>query len=738
MSLSRIITRLSLWLLAHTFYRLEVQGAERLPACGPALLVCNHIAFIDSLLVGAGLRREICFLMPRRFYQAPAVHWLAKRMGAIPVSALDSPAQQEKALQAARDKLKAGGVVCLFAEFGLMRTGDLPRFAPSLDALTRGLSVPVVPVHIEREWGSFYGVQKGQFVFRRPRRIPFHATVHIGKPCPVGVTALEVRQTLMIRAAETAAHRDAFQRPLPATFVDSAKRNWGRLAIADSSGRELTFGKTLIGALVFRRLILKRCANEKMIGVLLPPSAPTAVLNLGILLAGRVPVNLNYTAPLPAINGAIERCGIKTIFTSERLLERFDMPRRPEMAMLEEVAKTITGIDKVVWAVIARLSPLWLLQRALISPEVALDSLATVIFSSGSTGSAKGVMLTHRNIVSNVQAMVQTIDVDRNDCLLGVLPLFHAFGFTVGLWLPMIAGFRVVYHTNPLESRTIGELCRKYGVTLMIGTPSFLLEYVRRSDAEDLASVRVPIAGAEKMRSEIADAFWEKFHLDLVQGYGCTETSPVVSVETAGRRTQSQMGSLERGTVGRPMPGVAVRVVNPETFKTLGPGQDGMLLVKGPGVMAGYLQEPERTRQVIWDDGWYITGDIARLDEDGFITITDRVSRFSKVAGEMVSHVHLEEILHRALGSMEQRLVVTSVTDAQKGERFVVLHLELGLDLEELLKRVRSYGLPALWVPRRENFYRVDALPLMGSGKLDLRQVKQVAQKLTSGTATPQ
>jgi acyl-[acyl-carrier-protein]-phospholipid O-acyltransferase/long-chain-fatty-acid--[acyl-carrier-protein] ligase len=177
---------------------------------------------------------------------------------------------------------------------------------------------------------------------------------------------------------------------------------------------------------------------------------------------------------------------------------------------------------------------------------------------------------------------------------------------------------------------------------------------------------------------------------------------------------------------------MAVRVVNPETFETLGPGQEGLLLVKGPSVMAGYLDEPEKTRQAIWEDGWYITGDVAQLDEDGFITITDRLSRFSKIAGEMVSHVHLEEALHQALGTLEQRLVVTAISDHQKGERFVVLHLDLGLAVDELLKRVRDSGLPALWVPRREHFYQVESLPLMGSGKLDLKMVKQAAQKLTA------
>ena len=388
-----------------------------------------------------------------------------------------------------------------------------------------------------------------------------------------------------------------------------------------------------------------------------------------------------------------------------------------------------------MWAVIARLVPTGLLRRTLIPREVTLDSLATVVFSSGSTGTPKGVMLTHRNIISNVEGMLQAINVDRNDCLLGVLPFFHSFGFTVGLWLPAIAGFGVVFHTNPLEARTIGELCRKYRVTLIIGTPTFMWEYVRRLEREDLASVRVAIAGAERMRLELADAFWEKFHLDLVQGYGCTETSPVVSVETAGRKQQSQMGCVgarKRGPADARDGGArgeSRNVCDP------GPGQEGMLLVKGPSVMAGYLDEPEKTRQAIWEDGWYITGDVAQLDEDGFITITDRLSRFSKIAGEMVSHVHLEEALHQALGSLEQRLVVTSVSDHQKGERFVVLHLDLGLEVDELLKRVRDSGFPPLWVPRREHFYQVESLPVMGSGKLDLKLVKQTAQKLAAGVA---
>jgi acyl-[acyl-carrier-protein]-phospholipid O-acyltransferase/long-chain-fatty-acid--[acyl-carrier-protein] ligase len=403
------------------------------------------------------------------------------------------------------------------------------------------------------------------------------------------------------------------------------------------------------------------------------------------------------------------------------------------MVMIEDLAGRITKVDKLVWAVVARVVPIALLRHWLIPAEVKLDSLATIIFSSGSTGMPKGVMLSHRNIVSNLEATQQAINVNRSDCLLGILPFFHSFGFSIGLWLPAISGFGVAYHTNPLEARKIGELCRKYHVTIMISTPTFAWEYVRRCETEDFASLRAAIVGAEKMKPELGDAFREKFHLELLQGYGCTELSPVVSVESPGYSgsDEKQIGA-KRGTVGQPIPGVAVRIVNPETFETLGCHEEGMLLVKGPSVMVGYLGEPEKTRQVMWENDWYITGDVAQLDEDGFIQITDRLSRFSKIAGEMVSHVQVEDALQRALGIPEPCMVVTSISDEQKGERFVVLHTQLGINVDELLKRMRDSGLPKLWVPRKENFFPVEALPFLGSGKLDLKQVKETAKKLAS------
>lgn len=725
--------RLCLWLLAHTFYRIKVRGAENLPRRGPALLVCNHISYVDPFLIGACTQRFVRFLMYRHFYETGGVHWLAKLMGAIPIAQDDPPRKVVESLREAQAGLKEGHLVCIFAEGSISRTGNLLRFRRGFERITRGMDVPIIPIHLDRVWGSIFSYERGKFFFKWPRQIPYPVAISIGPALTSDSTPFQVRQAVMKLSTETFAHRDATQRPLPELFLDSARRNWRRFAMADSFGRRLNFGRTLVGAMLFRRMILDRCRNEKMVGVLLPPSVPTALLNLGISMAGRVPVNLNYTSSPQAIATATERCEIKTIFTTEKLLEKLSIPRTPGMVMIEDAAKSFSSTDKFLYTAAARLLPRFALHAWLLPRDRKLDAIATVIFSSGSTGIPKGVMLSHRNIVSNVEGVQQAIAVDRNDCLLGILPFFHSFGFTDGLWLPMLSGFGVVYHANPLEARKIGELCRKFHVTILISTPTFSWKYVQICAREDFASLRLAVVGAEKMKPELAQAFKDKFGVDLFEGYGCTELSPVVAVGAPGYSDpiEKQPGH-KPGTVGHPIPGVTVRVVEPETLVDLPPDKEGMLLVKGPSVMMGYLGQPEKTSQVLVQDGWYVTGDIARLDEDGFITITDRLSRFSKIAGEMVPHIQVEDALHKALGATEPKLVVTSVPDEQKGEKLVVLHTDLGASVDDLLKRLRESNLPKLWLPRKENFFAVDALPVLGTGKLDLQKIKEIAKQFAA------
>jgi acyl-[acyl-carrier-protein]-phospholipid O-acyltransferase/long-chain-fatty-acid--[acyl-carrier-protein] ligase len=391
--------RLCLWLLAHTFYRLQVRGRENLPQRGPALLVCSHVSFIDAFLIAACSPRPIRFLMYRPLYEAPGVHWLAKLMGAIPVAAEDPPRKIVESLQQARKYLREGELVCIFAESAVTRAGNLLPFQRGFKHVIQGMRVPIIPVHLDRVWGNIFRCERGRFSFKWPRRIPYPVMVSIGRPLAPDAGISEVHQTLMTLSAEAFARRDVAQRPLHQLFLDAARRNWRRPALADSSGRELNFGRALVGTILFRRWVLQHCGEEKMVGILLPPSVPSALLNFGISLAGRVPVNLNYTTSAEALAAAIERCEIKTIFTSEKLLERFAIAQRPGMAMVEEVAGSFSASDKLLCTLAARLLPRFVLERWLLPREVKLDSLATVIFSSGSTGIPKGVMLSHRNIV---------------------------------------------------------------------------------------------------------------------------------------------------------------------------------------------------------------------------------------------------------------------------------------------------------------------------------------------------
>jgi acyl-[acyl-carrier-protein]-phospholipid O-acyltransferase/long-chain-fatty-acid--[acyl-carrier-protein] ligase len=314
-----------------------------------------------------------------------------------------------------------------------------------------------------------------------------------------------------------------------------------------------------------------------------------------------------------------------------------------------------------------------------------------------------------------------------SDRIMGVLPFFHSFGFSVSLWLPLIAGFGAVYHPNPMDAKIIGETVQKYRATLLISTPTFYAGYIRRCSAEEFASLRYAIAGAEKLREQIAQGFKQKYGLELLEGYGCTELSPVVSVNTPNVIVDKdkQIGN-KPGTVGQPIPGVAVKVIDPDSEKALPASQEGILLAKGPNCMIGYLCEPQLTEQA-FRDGWYVTGDIASIDEDGFIRITDRVSRFSKVGGEMVPHLKVEEAINRVLG--ETASVITAIPDEQKGERLVALYAHNGIAPEELWNKLNETDLPKLWIPKRDSFFRVPSIPVLGSGKVDLKMARKIAQQ---------
>jgi acyl-[acyl-carrier-protein]-phospholipid O-acyltransferase/long-chain-fatty-acid--[acyl-carrier-protein] ligase len=401
--------------------------------------------------------------------------------------------------------------------------------------------------------------------------------------------------------------------------------------------------------------------------------------------------------------------------------------------LLEEAAARPRLGEKLLALALAWLAPVGLLEKAAGREQRGtLDDLATVIFSSGSTGEPKGVMLTHYNIASNVEQLGQMFDLGPQDRFVGILPFFHSFGFTATLIAPALLGVGVAYHPNPLDAKPIGELVRRHRATYLMATPTFLQIYLRSCDAADFGSLQLVMVGAEKLPERLARAFEEKFGIRPVEGYGCTECSPVVAGNTRDFRAAGirQVGSRQ-GSIGRPLPGVSVRIVSPDTGQPLPPGQAGLLLVRGPNVMRGYLGQPEKTAEVL-RDGWYVTGDIAALDEDGFLQITDRLSRFSKIGGEMVPHGKLEEKLHEAAGATEITFAVTGVPDPRKGERLVVLHTLPEERLQEVLQQLPQLGLPNLWLPRPNQFFRVNQLPRLASGKMDLRAIRQLALRLVA------
>jgi acyl-[acyl-carrier-protein]-phospholipid O-acyltransferase/long-chain-fatty-acid--[acyl-carrier-protein] ligase len=521
--------------------------------------------------------------------------------------------------------------------------------------------------------------------------------------------------------------------------------------VADSTDARRPYIQLLIRSILLARLLRERWTGQDAVGILLPPTVAAATANIAALLSGRIPVNLNYTASADALRSAADQCGLRTVLTSRTFHERVPLEIPGEPIYLEDlVPRPSSGQtpqpgsgqgpsrnggptlrEKLGALAAALLLPIPLLERyAGRRRPAGLDDPATIIFSSGSTGDPKGIVLTHANILSNIEALTQLFDPQTDDGILGVLPFFHAFGFTVTLWYPLILGMRAVYHVNPVDAQTVGSLVRRYGLTYLLGTPTFLRQYAWRCEPGDFGSLTIVIAGAEKLTDRVADAFREKFGIDPLEGYGCTECAPVVAVNAPDFRARGfRQVASKRGRIGHAIPGVTLRVADLETFRPLPPGAEGMLLVKGPNVMKGYLGRPDLTARVI-RDGWYITGDVAKMEEDGFVLLTDRLARFSKIGGEMVPHAKVEEALSRTFDAGESSLVVTGIPDERKGERLVVLHTLTEAQVRALTDRLMTLGLPNLWLPRPESFHRVETIPLLGTGKTDLRQVKELARRL--------
>lgn len=721
------LLRLLLWMLTHTLYRLDVKGRERVPARGGALLVPNHVSMADAVLLLAALDRPIRFLMFKGSYDHPFVKPFAKILGVIPIASDQGPREMIHSLRRATQALQDGELVCIFPEGQMTRIGQMMPFRRGMERIVKGVDVPIIPVNLDGVWGSIFSFAGGKFLWKFPRQLPYPVRVTFGSPLPSTASAQEARQAVQDLGAEAFERRKRHMQPLPRMFLHSARRHPFRFAMADGQTPKLSFFSVLARTLFLARRLRNTWRDQEMVGVLLPPSIPGALVNFAAMLMGKVPVNLNYTASNESLLSCAKQCNLKTVITARAFLERVHVQPPAETIFLEDLAKDPRFSERLAVALAFFLPARMIESFAGSDSRSQLEDTATIIFSSGSTGEPKGVVLTHYNVAANVEQLSQVFFLHSTDRIMGILPFFHSFGFTGTLCLPAAAGIGVVFHPNPLDSRVIGALVNKYAVTMLLATPTFLNAYTRRCEPEQFGSLRFVMAGAEKLPERISQAFEDRFGIRPLEGYGCTECSPAVTVNTIDFRAASfrQVGA-KRGSIGHPLPGMSVKIIDPETLQPLGVNQPGLLLVRGPNVMRGYLNQPEKTAAVL-QDGWYNTGDIAMLDEDGFLRVTDRLSRFSKIGGEMVPHIKVEDKLHELAHATEQVFVVTSVPDERKGERLTVLSTLPDEKLPEVLEALSNSDLPALWRPRPDQFLHVEKLPYLGTGKLDLRKARELA-----------
>jgi acyl-[acyl-carrier-protein]-phospholipid O-acyltransferase / long-chain-fatty-acid--[acyl-carrier-protein] ligase len=723
-------------IIAKLIYKVTVHGVDKLPP-GGCLLLPNHLTWVDAAVLQISCPRTIRFVVWEDFFHMRRIGPLLRLVGALPIS--DKRAKDT--MKACVEMIRRGEVVCIFPEGELSRSGTLLRLKRGYELIARQAKCPVVPVWMDQLWGSIFSYRGGKYFWKWPRKFRFPVTVAYGAPLePRDAGIAEVRQHFLNLGEFCYSRRPFLRGHLADACLRGLRKQSNCVAVVDGmDGSSLTRAELLAAGLSLARIIRAEM-SEPRIGIVLPASKGGVVANLAVLLAGKIPVNLNFTAGREALEASIRKAGVRCCITAGVLREKLkDFPWPERVEQMERLAPRIKAGARR-WFVLAKLLPASLLSRVAGVPrdggkgggdasEVPASGEAFLLFTSGSSGEPKGVALSHRNLLANTSQFGEMLNLGPDDVVLGALPFFHSFGATVCLLFPMIEGVKLVTYPNPLETSKCAALIEKHGVTLVLATPTFLRGYMKRAEPEQLRSVKLVVTGAEKLPDELAAAFNDRFGIEVMQGYGLTETSPAASFNLPDPPDARNQPSHRVGSCGKLVPGLSAQIRHAETDAPLSLHETGMLWLKGANVFDGYLDEPERTADVI-RDGWFRTGDLGRFDEDGFLFIEGRMSRFSKIGGEMVPHETVETRIVECLGLSgegERVVMITSVADEAKGEALVVLSTR-DLDTRELREKLAAAGLPNLWIPKR--IQRVERIPILASGKLDL----QACQKLAEGS----
>jgi len=716
-------------LIGPLFYRVKSIGWENIPP-GGALMICNHLSYVDAVVLQIASPRPIRFVAFAGFAKSPVMRFIFRAAGVIPVA----PNKPMKGIRLAWDAIKEGELVCVFPEGAISRTGQLMILRRGFGLISEAAKAPVVPAVIDGLWGSIYSFAGNKYLWKSPRLMPTPVCVIFGQPIPPHRVDLgSARQALLDLGEQAFQERPALKRHLGREAVRALAKHPRRLAVVDRTAArvELSAGKLLAVAAALSRRI-RATVPEQRVGIVLPPGAGANIANLAVACAGKVPVNLNFTSGRAAIESSLRLGEISTVITADAMKAK--VPHFPFPARTLDLKTEIeaAGGKKAIlpWLLAVHVLPNQWVADLLGLPRAGDHDEAALLFTSGSSGEPKGVILTHRNILANCAQISSLSILPESATMLGCLPIFHSFGFTVTLWYPILRGCRVVTVPSPLDTRKIVEAIQQEQATVMVGAPTFIRPFLKKATKEELKSLNLVVTGAEKLPMDLYDAFLQQFGIEILQGYGLTETTPAACINQyhppITTTTAEHQEGKRIGAVGRLLPGSTARIVDPETGAILPSTSVGMLWLKGPHVFPGYLKDEEKTAAAL-KDRWFVTGDLGRIDEDGFLFIEGRLSRFSKIGGEMVPHGTVEQRIISAFGWEESDgpvAVVTGIPDPSKGEALVLLTTR-DITVSDIRAKLLDAGFPNLWVPKI--IVKVAAIPILGTGKTDLKGCRTLA-----------
>ncbi len=734
-SLARYIVRT----IVQIRYRIDVYGIENLESQRGILLLGNHISFLDWAILQIAYSRQIRFVVEREYYNKWFLKPFLKFAKTIPISSRASKGALEEVTKA----LNNGQIVALFPEGHISRNGHLDTFKNGFERATAKVdakSAVIVPFYLRGLWEDNFSYASTKLKNTKRKDI----SVNFGKPMSIHSKANEVKKAVFELSIDAWQEYSKKLPSIAAAWIENLSENPNKLAIADSTGVELSKTRFATAVFLFQSKLKPLLKNEQNIGLILPTTAAGAIANMAVLTLGKCIVNLNYSSGEKSLNYAIDLAEIQTVLTSRQFLTKlkekgFDLSKvlqKVKVLYLEDIKKSISKLEAFKRLLSVKILPVWALKSLYIEPR-AINDTAAILYSSGSEGVPKGIELTHQNIMGNIKQIATLINASDDDVILGTLPIFHSFGLTVTTLTPLVEDITVACHPDPTDGYAIAKLCAKYKGNYMFGTATFYRLYSRNRKIHPamFESLRLIVAGAEKLPQRVCQEFSTRFGKTIYEGYGATETTPVASVNIpdvvmVDDNYRIQVGN-KPGTVGLPVPGSSFKIVDPESFEELPTGEDGMILIGGTQIMKGYLKNPQKTQEVIKEiEGrrWYVTGDKGHIDEDGFLTIVDRYSRFAKLGGEMVSLGMVEGLLSDIVEE-GSALAVTAIEDSKKGEAIVAL-LEGEMELEELKRRVKELKINPLYIP--SIFHKVAQIPRLGSGKVDLKGLKSFAKELVS------